>query len=153
MTPPLPGVRSLAALQRAVEDAWSSDTADSPEEWSASNPARGQCAVTAVVLRHFLGGVILVAEVEGGHVGEHHAWNRLSNGLELDLTRKQFKRGETIGPGVVSEPYVLAPDGTDRAHLLLRRVQERLATCQTEAPGHPHPDPITRVAQGHPDSP
>jgi hypothetical protein len=45
-----------------------------------------------------LGGEILAADVflDGERV-EAHMWNRLPSGVEVDLTRDQFRRGEVIG--------------------------------------------------------
>src|SRR5262249_40968777 len=87
--------------------------------WSESNPSRGQCAVTALLIRELLGGDILVSNVmrEGRRV-DRHAWNRLPSGLTLDLTREQFRAGE-----VFSEPHVEEP-------LFTHRNPERFATLR-----------------------
>ena len=50
------------------------------------------------------GGEILVADVlHDGVPVERHAWNRLAGGVEVDLTREQFRRGETLGPAELRE--------------------------------------------------
>ena len=114
---------TLVALQNAICAAWGRDTSDDPDEWAENWRARGQCGVTSLVVRDLLGGEILIAPVIGSHQkGEHHAWNRLTSGLELDLTADQFRRGETLGTPVAREPY-----GHDRAAILAARVRSALA--------------------------
>ena len=68
---------------------------------------------------------LLIAEVrhaDGTRQGVHY-WNRLSDGLELDLTRAQFSRGAVVGiPEVVSRPVNTAegrPAGAPRGVLLI----------------------------------
>jgi hypothetical protein len=84
------------------------------------------------------GGDILAAEVyRDGVQVEWHMWNRLPGGMELDLTRDQFKNGEVIG-----EPSTRQlPDQFDREHpryhryeaylVLAGRVGERLGQVQS----------------------
>jgi hypothetical protein len=114
-------------LERAVRAGWSRETSEDPVEWSAENPSRGQCAVTALLLRELLGGEILIATVlpREGEPSERHAWNRLASGDEVDLTFDQFRAGETLGP-----PQVVEPDpriyGPQRLARLRLAVRERL---------------------------
>ena len=119
-------VSETANIERALRSCWGRDTSDDPDEWARDNPTRGQCGVTALVIRELLGGEILMADVLGSHLqGERHAWNRLPSGEEVDLTRDQFRAGETLGPASVQEPYVIT-DGVDRGALLSARVRELL---------------------------
>ena len=99
MTP----LTSLTELERAIRAAWSVWTADPVDQaaWSTSNPACGQCAVTALVIQDLLGGELLLADVthaDGTPQGVHFS-NRLAGGVELDLTREQFSAGEVVGEG------------------------------------------------------
>jgi len=109
--------RSLADIERVIRSAWSQQTCDPVEraEWSTDNPARGQCAVTALVVQDLFGGELLLAEVrnaDGSRQGVHY-WNRLANGVEVDLTREQFTATE-----IVQEPAVIArPVDTSRGRL------------------------------------
>lgn len=116
---------TLADLERAIQDSWGRDTSDDPDEWSEGNPARGQCAVTALLVRELLGGEILLANVlvDGERV-DRHAWNRLPSGLSVDLTRCQFQDGAELEDPTPGEPLL-----TDRARyeLLASRVRQRLA--------------------------
>jgi hypothetical protein len=96
---------TLRALEAAMRGSWSVDTCDPSDvaTWTADEPARGQCAVTALVVRDFLGGQLLEAEVHfrnGSRQGFHY-WNRLG-GVDIDLTREQFTSDE-----IVQEPIIV----------------------------------------------
>jgi len=112
--------------EAAIRAAWGRDTSEDPDEWSEENRARGQCAVTALLIRELLGGEILVANVlRGGRRVERHAWNRLPSGLTLDLTREQFTNGEQLGEPAAEEP-VLTHRNPERYATLRARVRARL---------------------------
>src|SRR3954471_16873703 len=117
---------SLGEIEAAVREAWGRETSDDPDEWSEANRARGQCAVTALVIRELLGGEILVANVlrDGVRV-DRHAWNQLPSGLTIDLTRDQFLRGEQFGQPGVEEP-ILTHRHPERLATLRERVRSRL---------------------------
>jgi hypothetical protein len=111
-------------LLDAIRDSWAEDTSHEPDEWSCENPARGQCAVTALVIQDYLGGELLRAK--SGDVT--HFWSMI-DGKEIDLTAEQF----AVMPAWddASEPvdrdYVLAWPDTRRRYLLLRgRVVQKL---------------------------
>jgi hypothetical protein len=105
--------RSLVDIEHVIRSSWSEQTCDPVDlsEWSTDGPARGQCAVTALVVQDLLGGELLLAEVlnaDGSRQGLHY-WNRLASGVEVDLTREQFTATEIVQePRVVSRP----PDTT-----------------------------------------
>jgi hypothetical protein len=117
---------SLHEIEAAIREAWSRETSDDPDEWSPTNRARGQCAVTALMIRELLGGEILVANVlrESDRV-DRHAWNRLPSGVTIDLTREQFLRGEQFGTPRVEEPIVTHRH-PERFATLRDRVRTRL---------------------------
>jgi GNAT superfamily N-acetyltransferase len=116
---------TLAEVEGAIRDAWSRETSDDPDEWSEQHAARGQCAVTALVVRDLLGGEILIANVlRAGERVDRHAWNRLASGLTLDLTRSQFVQDEEFEQPRPGEPVLV---DRDRYALLLERVRTRLA--------------------------
>jgi GNAT superfamily N-acetyltransferase len=115
---------TLGELEGAIRASWGRDTSDDPDEWSEDNPARGQCAVTALAVRDLLGGEILIAGVvRDGRRVDRHAWNRLPSGLALDLTREQFRNGEQL-----EEPQPGEPQHVERGRyeLLARRMREQL---------------------------
>ncbi|NYT94066.1 hypothetical protein [Salinispora sp. H7-4] len=118
----------LTDIDRAFRASWSAETCDPVDlPWAATNPARGQCGVTALVLRELIGGELLCAVVlrrDGSQQGMH-LWNRLPGGVEIDLTREQFTVDE-----IVQEPAVLPPGPLRRcvqqAALLRHRVRGML---------------------------
>src|SRR3954454_24381861 len=95
-------------IEGVIRGSWSRESCDPVDlaDWSPENPARGQCGVTALVVQDLLGGELLLAEVhhvDGRRQGVHY-WNRIG-GVEVDLTREQFRDGEVIGaPRVVERP-------------------------------------------------
>lgn len=121
---------TFAELEAKIRNSWSKDTSDDPDEWTESNPARGQCGVTAMVIHQMFGGVLLVSDVfrDGVRV-EAHYWNRLPSGLEIDLTREQFRAGEKFGeprmidPAISQEPK---PESLRRVRLMSSRVTDGL---------------------------
>ncbi len=126
---PLP--LTLSRIEGAIRGSWSVETCDPADvaHWSPDNPARGQCGATALVLQDLLGGDLLSAEVlhaDGSRQGMHN-WNRLSAGLELDLTREQFRAGELIRtPKVVARRGPLPGRAVEEYLLLRSRVRAAL---------------------------
>jgi len=70
------------AAERILRTIWSVQSA---AQWTADNPAAGQCNVTALVLQDSFGSDLLRTDVTGGA----HFYNRI-NGVEVDLTAGQF---------------------------------------------------------------
>lgn len=100
----------------AIEKSWGKDTAyrkDAPF-WSPKNPARGQCAITALIVNDYYGGQIYSGVSD---TGIYHYWN-VVNGNKVDLTEKQFEtklvfsntkeweRGALLATGDVLERYI-----------------------------------------------
>lgn len=121
---------NLLDLDRALRDSWAADTSspDDQDAWEPGNPAWGHCDITALVVNDVFGGDLVVGEVyetDGTRRG-YHWWNRLPSGVELDLTREQFRRGQSV----TAERVVVRPPGPLRRweeYLLLReRVIARL---------------------------
>lgn len=110
-------------LQRAFRASWNRLTAEHPHRWTPDNPAYLQCSATALVVRDLLGGDVLIAPVTlNGAAHGFHAWNRLADGTEVDLTREQFRSGEVIGEPQPGEP----PRGFLASAVLCARVERRL---------------------------
>jgi hypothetical protein len=133
--PDVDHVFSLTQVEQAIRESWGEDTSHprEGERWTRENPSLGQCDVTCLVVNDLLGGELAAADVylDGERV-EGHMWNRLPCGLEVDLTREQFRQGEIVG-----EPrFRPRPERFDPAHpryhryetylVLARRVRERL---------------------------
>ncbi len=125
---------TLSQLEQAIRSSWSRDTADADNDWTPDNPSCGQCDITSLVVQDLLGGELLGADVhlDGARV-EAHMWNRLPSGLEVDLTREQFRRGQVVGEPVVRRrtPAIAEPSHP-RYHryeqylVLSARVREKL---------------------------
>lgn len=124
-------VLTLAQLQDVVSSCWDTRTCDPADDWDPENPAAGHCSVTAMAVLEILGGELLEAEVwrANGQRNGVHFWNRLPSGLELDLTREQFRHGEQL-----SEPVVRVPNRSPNARMASRydlfaeRLRYRLGT-------------------------
>jgi hypothetical protein len=103
----------------AIRASWGHDTSAS-STWSPLDPARGQCAVTALVVQDLFGGDLRRGVVEG----DSHYWNVLPDGTELDLTREQFSDFRPISVEPRSRDYVLSyPDTRLRYERLRSRVE------------------------------
>jgi hypothetical protein len=122
-------------IEAAVRTAWARDTCDpvDVDDWSAANPARGQCGTTALTINDLLGGELLMAEVlraDGSRQGVHW-WNRLPDGTEIDLTREQFAGREVIQqPRVVPRPSDLPKRAAEQYLTLKHRVLHALGLTE-----------------------
>jgi len=117
---------TLAELEAAIRASWGRDTTEEPDVWTDDNPAWGNCAVTALVVRDYLGGELVIAGVvrDGTRV-DRHVWNRLPSGLAVDLSRDQFRNGERYeAPVILSES--LKPGTEERYAILAARVRKEL---------------------------
>ncbi|WP_328926421.1 alpha/beta fold hydrolase [Streptomyces sp. NBC_00190] len=123
---------TLADVEAAIRAGWSAETSEPADTsripWSAENPAWGQCDITAVVVQDIVGGELVLGEVfHGGRQEGYHWWNQLPGGIRIDLTREQFRRGETVTPGrVVQRPPGRLPRRWEEYQLLRRRVIDKL---------------------------
>ena len=72
----------LDDVQRALRKAWSLSTAS---QWTASNPAAGQCNVTSLLIHELFGGDLLKTPLPAGD----HFYNRIE-GKRHDFTASQF---------------------------------------------------------------
>ncbi|MBR0722678.1 YunG family protein [Bradyrhizobium manausense] len=70
------------AVQTALFKAWSSSTAS---QWTADNPAAGQCNVTALLIHELFGGDLLKTPLPAGD----HFYNQIG-GRRYDFTASQF---------------------------------------------------------------
>jgi hypothetical protein len=103
---------TLADIERIVRASWGADTypPDASHPWDPDNPARGQCGVVALVVNDLLGGELMRGEIHiNGERVDFHWWNRMPSGLEIDLTREQFRPEEVVtGAVAVTRPPVSA---------------------------------------------
>lgn len=124
---------SRERLESAIRQAWSQETSASPDEWDAtSNPERGQCVPSSLVVQDYLGGEIerLATEYQGTR--ETHYRNRVDDDEDIvDLTRSQYPQDQAFEaapiPGDTRE-YVLGNDRTRHRYVLLASTVEKLLT-------------------------
>jgi hypothetical protein len=110
--------RFVAVVRRA----WGADTSvDSA--WDPQNPARGQCAVTALLVQDWLGGELVRAVIGD----QSHYWNCV-DGKVVDFTPHESTSSEfaSLDPTSIelrSRNYVLSfPDTARRYGILKSRV-------------------------------
>jgi hypothetical protein len=116
---------TLSQLENAVRESWSAETTYARADYQAGAEgiaSRGQCGPTALVVHDLLGGELVVAQVaRADEVLGVHYWNRLSGGIDVDLTRDQFLPDETLhDPRVVERTGPAAGSPPDVAYQLLR---------------------------------
>ncbi len=123
---------TLTDITEAVRASWAADTC-SPDDlargdWTSDNPSKGHCDITALVVHDFFGGELMVGEVHlDGEQHGHHWWNRFPSGIEVDLTREQFRLGQVVTEGrAVQRPAGRPAPRWDEYELLRDRVRNRL---------------------------
>lgn len=128
-------VEFIGPVLDAIHEAWCAETAAPGTLWTPDVPSRGQCAVTALLLRDWLGGEILRADVDGAG----HYWNRIPGMGEIDLTRDQFAVNAPIGRGLevpverlTDGPRAEAARTAERYELLLERATENYWSALSE---------------------
>jgi hypothetical protein len=107
-----------ANLYTILRRSWSRETGG---KWLASNPARGQCSVTAIVAQDLLGGDILKTEIGG----QWHFYN-LINGRRWDLTVSQFDTPIGYADLPSSRKEALSDTSLERCRLLRNRVLQAI---------------------------
>lgn len=102
----------IAALQAALEKAWSVETSS---KWLSCNPALGQCVVTALVAQDILAGQLAKTDVEGAW----HFYN-IVDGVRLDFSAGQFTKPIVYSdlPASRNEAFT---DTTPEQYQILRR--------------------------------
>ncbi|MCU7806190.1 MAG: hypothetical protein KZQ96_23705 [Candidatus Thiodiazotropha sp. (ex Lucinoma borealis)] len=107
----------------AIEKSWSAQSSFLPNEWSNDNPARGQCAVTALIVQDELGGEIVKCDVFGDK--DSHFFNKLSGGQIIDLTKRQFDNHAALKhKRVADREKILSHPGTQERYERLRAAVE-----------------------------
>ena len=121
-------------LEEALIKAWQKESSSDPENWTAENPAWGQCAVTALIVNDYLGGDIVWSKAslpDGREIS--HYFNNIE-GVEEDFTRNQFPAGTNIPKGTsktkeysTTREYILSyPITLQRYESLKQKVEEQL---------------------------
>jgi oligoendopeptidase F len=105
----------IEAMKKALFSAWSIETSS---KWTADNPARGQCGVTALVVQDRLGGEILKTKVSEGW----HFYNRM-NGQRYDLTASQFAEPIAYMDVVTTRKEAFADTNAEQYDTLSRKTR------------------------------
>jgi hypothetical protein len=127
---------TLADIEGIIRSSWGPGTfppdAHNPV-WDPTNPARGQCGVTTLVVHDLLGGDLVRAEVHvAGERVDFHWWNLLPGGVEVDLTRDQFGPGEILTAATaMARPTTPMKRGRQEYLTLRGRVFEALGRDDT----------------------
>lgn len=113
-------------LTSAITASWSQETTSTPNEWSDTLPARGQCVPTSLVVQDYLGGDIeRLATVHNGAPETHY--RNIIGGQIIDLSRSQYPIGQEFTPApppVDAREYVMTNQNTrDRYTRLTNGVQ------------------------------
>jgi len=120
-------------LENALQKAWCKETSADCANWTAKNPAWGQCVVTSLLVNDYFGGKIVWAEAllpNGTKIS--HYFNFI-NEMEIDLTQEQFPNGTIIPQGVdkkkgfeTTRDYVLSYFSTKERYELLKNKVRKL---------------------------
>lgn len=105
-------------LQMALLEAWS---IHSSSKWTAQNPAKGQCGVTALIVNDLLGGEILKTKLPEGW----HFYNKI-NGTRFDFTESQFQESIDYLDIPSSRDEAFLDTNTEQYHVLKQRTQRIL---------------------------
>lgn len=113
----------IEKLKDSFEKSWSAESSFLPEQWNTNNPARGQCAVTALVVQDYLGGEIIKCDVTVDD--DSHFYNKLPDGEIVDLTRIQFTDGAKFeNKKNVGREKILSHPGTQARYEILKKAVE-----------------------------
>lgn len=126
---------SIDEVLKALQDSWSLETTEEPENWTPSNPSRGQCGVSSLIINDYFGGKLVLWKVFVGeeHVGFHYS-NELPDGTPFDSTADQFWESEELKePSSFERPNKPPKNGADRYLNLSNLVRSKLEKNQVEA--------------------
>ena len=115
-------------LRKILEKIWCKETAYRPSlKIGKQCQSRGQCYVTALLVRDILGGAVIHGWVKNNlEKREHHFWNLLPDKTEIDLTSDQYG-GDGLYPvntGAYLGVYYISKYKNKRYLLLKRKFEE-----------------------------
>lgn len=116
--------RSLLELKHFLYSSYQMDTAynSCANEWSVSNPTRGHCAITAMLVYEYFGG-----DIQKGYNferGEWHYWNVIDDVI-YDFTKDQYKDDNICFQNIQSTSFETLIENSDtrrRYELLKERL-------------------------------
>jgi len=110
--------REIKKLSDALFASWS---IDSSTKWTESNPAKGQCGVSALIVNELYGGEILKTKLEEGW----HFYNFI-DGRRFDFTESQFCNPIVYDDRVSSRAEAMEDTNEEQYSNLWRRVLAEL---------------------------
>ena len=112
---------SPSNLEYLLEECWSRETSSDPDNWSFSNKAYGQCAITALIVQDAIGGNLLRVETLPPDKKVSHYYNEV-DGKVIDFTRKQFANDTKFSePQYRERSYVLSYPATEKRYSMLKQ--------------------------------
>ena len=126
---------SLDDVVKALQESWSFESTEEPENWTLANPSRGQCGISSLIINDYFGGKLVLWKVFIGEeqVGFHYS-NELPDGAPFDSTGDQFWESEELRePSSFVRPDKPPKNGADRYLNLLKLVRSKLEGYQVEA--------------------
>ncbi|WP_428239511.1 YunG family protein [Gynuella sp.] len=113
---------------KALQDSWSLESTEEPENWTPSNPSRGQCGISSLIINDYFGGKLVLWKVFVGEdqVGFHYS-NELPDGTPFDSTGDQFWESEELKePSAFVRPDKSPKNGAERYKALAKLVRKKL---------------------------
>ena len=126
---------SFDDVLKALRDSWSLESTEEPENWTPSNPSRGQCGISSLIINDYFGGKLVLWKVFVGEeqVGFHYS-NELPDGTPIDSTGNQFWETEVLKePSSFDRPDKLPKNGADRYLNLSDLVRSKLESYRVKA--------------------
>ncbi|MEZ8236517.1 hypothetical protein AB4116_01035 [Vibrio splendidus] len=126
---------SISDVLKALQDSWSLESTEEPENWTQFNPSRGQCGISALIINDYFGGKLVLWKVFLGEdrVGFHYS-NELPDGTLFDSTGDQFWESEELKePSSFERPDKLPKNGADRYLNLSNLVRSKLESDRVGA--------------------
>lgn len=125
---------SIDDVMKALLESWSLESTEEPENWEPSNPSRGQCGISSLIINDYFGGKLVLWKVFVGEeqVGFHYS-NELSDGTQFDATGDQFWENEELRePSSFERPDKPPKNGADRYINLAKLVRSKLESSLVE---------------------
>ena len=126
---------SISDVLKALQDSWSLESTEEQENWTQSNPSRGQCGISALIINDYFGGKLVLWKVFLGEdqVGFHYS-NELPDGTLFDSTGDQFWESEELKePSSFERPDKLPKNRADRYLNLSNLVRSKLESYRVGA--------------------
>lgn len=125
----------ISDVLKALQDSWSLESTEEPENWTQSNPSHGQCGISALIINDYFGGKLVLWKVFLGEdqVGFHYS-NELPDGTLFDSTGDQFWESEELKePSSFERPDKLPKNGANRYLNLSNLVRSKLESYRVGA--------------------